>query len=323
MKNRKREDAMKNFPINRSFLHQILLMFIAISLVSFCLSTLASTQPIKPTLIQEKLAELETSMGGRLGISAVNTANNMYIQYHAGERFPMGCTSKVMGVSAILKKSITDHSLLQQKMTYTKKDLDLAEWVPVTQKHLATGMTIFELCGAAIMQSDNAAMNILMKKLGGPGAVNAFARSIGDNTFRVDRGYPEEASSIPGDLRDTSTPAAMEKSFQRLVLDNILALPQREQLQVWLKSNTTGNARIRAGVPKGWLVGDKTGTGDYGTTNDVAIIWPPKCQPIIVAIYLTQNKQDAVHREDILASVTRLLLNEFTQNDQCIKLKSS
>mgnify|MGYP003512876270 FL=1 len=180
---------------------------------------------------------------------------------------------------------------------------------PITEKHLADGMTIFNLCAAAITQSDNTAMNLLIKKLGGLEAVTAFARSIGDNTFRLDRWEPKLNSAIPGDLRDTSTPAAMERSLQQLALSDALALPQRKQLQTWLKSNVTGNYRIRAGLPKAWIVGDKTGTGDYGTTNDIGIIWPPKRSPIVVAIYFTQNKKNAVKREDIIASVTHLLIS--------------
>lgn len=139
--------------------------------------------------------------------------------------------------------------------------------------------------------------------------------------FRQDKGWPKEAmSGGPGNLQDSSTPAAMEKSFQKLVLGNVLALSQHELLQTWLKNNTTGDARIRAGVPQNWVVGYKTGTGSYyGTTNDIGIIWPPKCDPIVVAIYYTHNNKNAANREDIVETVTRLLINQFAQTDQCVK----
>jgi len=306
------------------FRRSLLRVAITISFISASIPLFASTQQIKPTLtIQEKLATLEASSGGgRIGISAINTANNQRIQYRAEERFPVGCTSKVIGVSAILKKSMTDGSLLQQKVTYTKKDL--TNWTPITEKHLVDGMTIAELSAAAISYSDNTAMNLLVEKLGGLQAMNAFARSTGDNFFRMDHGWPEEAESGgSGNVYDSSTPAAMEKTFQRIVLGNVLAAPQREQLVTWLKNNTTGDARIRAGVPKSWIVGDKTGTGSsYGTTNDIGIIWPSKCAPIVVAIYYTNNKKDAVKREDILASVTRSLISEFAQTDRCINMST-
>lgn len=299
----------------------LLLFMIAIFFISTCTSSFANTQKI--TSIQKQLATLETSSGGRIGVFALNTENNTHVEYRANERFPFCSTFKIMAVSAILKKSMTDSHLLQQKITYTKKEVDSSGYAPITKNHIAHGMIIGELCAAAITYSDNAAINLLLKKLGGPNAVTAFAHSIGDHTFRLDRSEPTLNSAIPGDFRDTSTPAAMEKSLQQLTLGDTLKSPQREQLQRWLKSNTTGNSRIRADVPKGWLVGDKTGTGAYGTTNDIGIIWPPKCSPIVVVIYFTQNKKDATARDDIIASVTHILINEFAHTDKCIKLKAA
>jgi len=285
-----------NHLLFKRFLLQVIIWFFC---VSTCILAFASAQQIKVSTIQKKLAEIEAVSNGRIGVFAINTANNMQIEHRALERFPFCSTFKVMGVSTILKRSMGNSQLLQQKVTYTKKNLVV--WSPITEKNVASGMTIGELCAAAMMYSDDTAINLLMKKLGGPAVVTAFARSIGDNTFRLDRWEPALSDAIPGDLRDTTTPKAMEKSLQRLVLGNTLALPQRQQLQTWLKENTTGNARIRAGVPKGWVVGDKTGTGDYGTTNDIGIIWPPKCSPIVVAIYFTQNKKDATPRDEIIA----------------------
>lgn len=310
---------MKNTLTNFICLRQILLMLVAISSVFSPVSVFANTQSTMSIQMQEQLASLEKSTGGRIGLFAMNTANNMHIQHNADERFPMCCTSKAIGVAAVLKKSMSNPSLLHQKITYTKKDLEFAQWVPITKNHLAEGMTVADLCSAAIMQSDNAAMNLLVKKLGGLGAMNNFFHSIGDNTSRVDRWWPDEASSIPGDLKDTSTPKMMAKNLQALVLGDILAPSQRQLLKTWMKKNTTGDTRIRAGVPKNWAVDDKTGTGDYGTTNDIGILWPPKCSPIIVAIYFTHNNKNAEPRSDVIAQVTRLVINEFAKSDKCIK----
>ncbi|KTD18741.1 Beta-lactamase Toho-1 precursor [Legionella lansingensis] len=295
------------------------LVVIAISF-SVCAPLFAEVQKIsQPISIDKKLAELEASFGGRIGVYAINTANNTHLQYRANERFPMGCTSKVIGVAAILKKSMNDRTLLSQKVTYTKSDL--TNWNPITEKHLADGMTVAELCAAAIRYSDNTAMNLLVRILGGVEGMNAFARSIRDHSFRQDHEWPTEAmSGGQGDLHDSSTPSAMANSLKRLALTNTLAKPQRELLLSWLKTNTTGDNRIRAGVPKGWTVGDKTGTGFYyGTTNDIGIIWPPKCAPIVVAIYYTSNDKKAVKREDIVAATIRILINEFAQGDKCIR----
>lgn len=269
------------------------------------------------TSLQKKLAALETSSGGRIGVYAINTANGVHLQYRANERFPMGCTSKVIGVSAILNKSMKDSSLLSKRINYTKKDL--TNWNPITEKRLTSGMTVEELCAASISYSDNTAMNLLVKQLGGLEQINAFARSIHNNSFRQDNGWPEEASSGgKGNLNDSSTPEDMAKSLQNLAFTNTLAKPQRQLLMSWLKANTTGDSRIRAGVPKGWVVADKTGTGDYGTTNDIGIIWPPNCAPIIVAIYYTNDDKKAVNKQDVVASATHLIVNTLARQDSCM-----
>ncbi len=270
-------------------------------------SVLANNLQTKASLLQKNLANLESLADGRIGLSALDTADKMCLQYRAGERFPLCSTAKLMAVSAVLKQSMTASHLLQQKIIYNREDL--VTYSPITEKHIVEGMTVRDLCSAAMEKSDNTAMNVLTKMLGGPQVITSFARSIGDKVFRLNRLEPELNSAIPGDSRDTTTPEAMVNSLYQLSLGGALALPEREQLQEWLKGNTTGDFRIRAGVPKGWIVGDKTGTGDYGTTNDVAIMWPPQRAPIVVAIYFTQGKRDAISREDVIAAVTRILIN--------------
>jgi SAM-dependent methyltransferase len=159
------------------------------------------------------------------------------------------------------------------------------------------------------LSSDNTASNLLMKILGGPGAVTTFARSIGDLQFRLDRWETALNSAIPGDLRDTSTPNAMASSLQRLAFGDALEPRLQLQLRVWLQGNTTGATRIRAGVPADWQVGDKTGTGDYGTANDIGLLWPPRRSPVVVAIYTTQSEKDAKARNDAIASAARIVVD--------------
>lgn len=270
--------------------------------------------------IQQKFAQLEKSSGGRLGVAAINTGNNQRIEYRSEERFPMCSTSKFMVAAAILNKSITDAKLLTTNLSYTSQDLTASGYAPIAAKHLATGMTVGDMCQATLNYSDNLAMNMLLQKLGGPKSVTAYARSIGDNTYRLDRHEPELNSAIPGDLRDTTTPLAMQNSLQTLVVGNSLAPMQRKQLQNWLKNNTTGRLRISAGVPKKWLVGDKTGTGEYGSTNDVGVIWPTGAEPIVLAIYFTQDKPDAKANDVVIADATRIIVTEFARNDKKLKL---
>ncbi len=294
-------------------------LFSSVFIVLSGLTLSANAQQTQSDPIQKELARLEAQSGGRLGISAINTANNTRIQYRPDERFPFCSTGKVLVVSTILKESEKTPGLMNRPVTYNQEDVNKSGYAPITQLHIANGMSVDGLCQAAIEYSDNTAMNLLLKTLGGPGTVTTYARSINDSTFRLDRWEPELNTAIPGDVRDTTTPNAMVDTLKKLALGDSLASPQRTQLQTWLKNNTTGSTKIRAGVPRGWVVGDKTGSGSYGTTNDIAVIWPPKCPPILMVIYLTQKEKNATKHDNVIAAATQLVLNEFAKTDQCLK----
>ena len=259
--------------------------------------------------VAARLAALEASAHGRLGMAAFDTADGSRLDYRSDERFPFCSTFKLMLVAAILARAAGQIALLDQRLHYRKSDL--AHYSPISEKHVADGMTVTELCAAAIQYSDNTAANLLMKILGGPAAVTAFARTLGDTEFRLDRWEPELNTAIPGDFRDTTTPAAMAHSLQRLTLGEVLMPLLRAQLLGWLRGNTTGNTRIRAGVPASWQVGDKTGTGDYGSTNDVAILMPPNRAPLFLALYFTQPDKGAESNSEVLAAATRIVVDSF------------
>lgn len=251
-----------------------------------------------------QIAALESASGGRLGVVGFNTATGARVQHRADERFPFCSTFKLMLAAVVLERSAKEGGLLARRVSYSKGDL--VTYSPITEKNIATGMTVAELCAAAVQYSDNTAANLLMKMLGGPPAVTAFARSSGDDAFRLERWETELNTAIPGDLRDTTTPAAMAASVERLVLGNALGAAQRQQLKTWLLGNTTSTERFLAGVPAGWKVGDKTGSGSYGTTNDVGVLWPPAGAPLVLAVYLTFPEKDAKGRNDVVASATRI-----------------
>jgi beta-lactamase class A len=176
----------------------------------------------------------------------------------------------------------------------------------VTKEHLKDGgMTLGALCAAAIEQSDNTAGNLLLDTIGGPGELTNFVRSIGDKMTRLDRKEPELNSAIPGDERDTTTPAIMCADMQRLLLGNVLSESSRNQLEDWLRRNETGSLMIRAGVPKTWTVGDKTGRCANGATNDIAIIRPPGRAPILIAIYSIGSTSSADDRAAVVAEAAR------------------
>ncbi len=249
------------------------------------------------------LAALEAASGGRLGVAALNTANGERLGHRDGERFAFCSTFKILAASALLKRSEAEPGLLERRIPIAPADV--VAYSPVTKPHAGDGMRLADLCAAGLQYSDNTAANLMIGLLGGPAGVTAFARSIGDHQFRLDRLETVLNTAVPGDVQDTSTPAAMASALHRLALGDLLGQAQREQLVAWMRGNTTGAKRIRAGVPGTWAVADKTGTGDYGTTNDVGLVWPPNKPPVVLAIYYTQADPKAAPRDDVVAEAAR------------------
>ena len=277
-------------------------------ILALAASPLASAGPLSDITMPPdlRLVQLEAASGGRLGVAALNTADGRRLLHRADERFPFCSTFKMMLSAAVLAR---EPSLLEQRLRYDKSEL--VAHSPITEKHVGEGMTVAELCEATIQTSDNTAANLLIRQLGGPEAVTAYARSIGDRQFRLDRWETALNSAIPGDPRDTTTPAAMMASLHALTLGEALPPAKRQILIDWLIGNTTGATRIRAGVPATWRVGDKTGAGDYGTVNDIAILWPPGKPPIVLAVYLTQPGKDDKIRAEILGQAAKIVINAF------------
>lgn len=282
------------------------------------LSSILNAYTQQDLSVMDKLKALESNIEGRVGVFAINTANDHIIEYRADEIFPTGCTSKVIGVAAVLRKSMPDPSLLLTNIKYSEAELE--EWSPVTQKYVSSGMTIQDLCAASISLSDNTSMNLLLKVIGGVQGMNDFARSIGDLSFRQDNDWPAEAfSGGANNVKDSSTPKSMVESLRKLTIGEILDRPQRNLLINWLIDTQTGARRIRAATPDCWKVGDKTGTGGaYGSTNDLAIVWPPNHVPILIGVYYTTNNEHAKKREDVVADTARIVIDEFVNNDKTI-----
>ncbi|OMC34927.1 class A beta-lactamase, partial [Mycobacterium sp. GA-1841] len=179
---------------------------------------------------------------------------------------------------------------------------------PVTETHAGAEMTVAELCQAALQRSDNTAANLLLKAIGGPAAVTEFARSVGDERTRLDRWEVELNSAEPGDARDTSTPAALAVGYRAILTGDALSPAQRRQLDDWMRANQTSS--MRAGLPEGWTTADKTGSGDYGSTNDAGIAYGPGGQRILL-VMLTRSQADdpkAENQRPVIGELTALVL---------------
>jgi beta-lactamase class A len=260
--------------------------------------------------IGKRLAQIEASTGGRLGVSILDTRSGTHAGLRADEAFPMCSTFKFLAAGFVLARVDKGQEDLNRKVVYSKHDL--VDYSPVTQHHAdGAGLSVAALCEAALTLSDNTAGNLLLASFGGPAALTAFARTLGDNFTRLDRNEPTLNESTPGDPRDTTTPNAMLGNMRALLLTDRLSVSSCAQLRDWLIANRTGAKRIRAKLPKDWRVGDKTGTGSHGSTNDIAIIWPPGRAPLIVAVYLTQTSAEAARREAAIADIGALVMSSF------------
>jgi beta-lactamase class A len=255
-----------------------------------------------------ELRRLESESGGRLGVSLLDTKDGARAGHRRDERFPLCSTFKAVLAAAVLRRVDVGEEQLARRVRFGAEAV--LAYAPVTKTRVGgEGMTIAELCDAAVTLSDNTAANLLLAAIGGPAALTAFLRSIGDDVTRLDRTEPTLNEALPGDPRDTTTPDAMASTLRTLVVGEALSPGSRTQLVAWLVANKTGDARLRAGLPRGWRVGDKTGTGARGTANDIAAIWPedpaPGRAPLIVTAYLTGATVEAAQQNAVLAGVGR------------------
>ena len=258
----------------------------------------------------DQIAAIEARLGGRIGVAGLDTGNGKRIDYRAEERFPLCSTFKFLAAAAVLKRVDEKKDKLDRFVSYDAKDI--LEYAPVTKAHLGNGgMTLDALCAAAIEQSDNTGGNLLLEAIGGPVGLTNFARDLGDRMTRLDRKEPELNSAIPGDDRDTTTPASMLGDIRQLLVGNTLSASSRQQLEEWLQANETGAAMIRVGIPTNWIVGDKTGRGANGATNDVAIVHPPDRAPIVLAIYCVGSTASANDRAAAVAEAAKVVAESF------------
>jgi len=260
----------------------------------------------KPVASVARLKAIEETVGGRLGVAFLDVGTGQRLAHRGDERFPMCSTFKLPLVAMVLSRVDRGEDQLVRRVDYGRDDL--LDFAPVTREHVTEGsMTVAELCAAAIRHSDNTAANLLLTSVGGPGALTAWLRGLGDEVTRLDRLEPGLNTAIPGDSRDTTSPNAMTATLRRLLVGDALTGASRKRLIAWLAGNRTGAARLRAGLPENWRVGDKTGTGENGSTNDIAIVMPPQSPPLLIAAYLTQSDAPAEARNRALARVGRIV----------------
>ena len=254
-----------------------------------------------------ELARIEKSVGGRLGVAVLEVESGASVDHRGDERFVMCSTFKLLLAAQVLDRVQQGDERLSRRVHYASSRL--VPYSPASGPRAGDGggMTISELCEAAVVLSDNTAANLLLAEHGGPRGLTDWLRDIGDAVTRLDRNEPDLNEATPGDPRDTTTPAAMVATMKTLLLGDALSLASRTRLTDWLVANQTGDKRLRAGLP-GWRVGDKTGTNNTGNSNDVGILWPPDGgAPILVAAYYAESTGSPAERDAVLADVGRVV----------------
>ena len=231
---------------------------------------------------------LEDANNALIGVYVADLASGRSVAYRADERFAMCSTFKAYAAGRVLQMVDAGSVSLEQSMLV--EPARVVDNSPITGPRAGTAMTLAELCKAALQHSDNTAGNLLLTTIGGPSAITAFARSLGDEQTRLDRWETELNSALPGDVRDTSTPAGLATGFRALLTGDALSASRRDQLTEWMRANQTSS--LRAGLPAGWTSADKTGSGDYGSTNDVGVLFGPDGRRLVLAVMIRSRSTD-------------------------------
>ena len=285
----------------------VLLGGLTLAAVAACSAKPALADPAEPlSPIEDRIQALERRHNALIGVYATNLVSDKTVAHRAQDPFAMCSTFKTYASARVLQMAEHGELTLDDKMFVDPAGI--LPNSPVTETRAGGEMTLAELCQAALQRSDNAAANLLLKRIGGPPAITAFARSIGDDRSRLDRFEIELNSAVPGDPRDTSTPEALGGGYRALLDGGVLAPLQRLQLQGWMRANQTSS--LRPGLPPGWTTADKTGSGDYGSTNDVGIAYGPGGERVLIAVLTRSQANDpkAENMRPLIGELTTLVM---------------
>ncbi|OPZ00617.1 class A beta-lactamase [Bradyrhizobium sacchari] len=266
-----------------------------------------------PALAAEAPPELESyerDSGGRIGLYAENLATGKKLAWRADERFVMCSTFKASLAASVLARVDRGEEQLAAMIAYG--EADLLDYAPVAKQNLAAGkMSVAEMCKAIVELSDNTCANLLLARIGGPAALTAFWRSLGDTTSRLDHNEPELNRSPPGNPQDTTTPAAMAGNLRRLVTSEALSPASRRRLTDWMVNCKTGANRLRGGLPADWKIGDKTGYNGKDAAGDIAVAWPKPDAPVLIAAYTQGGTPTAPQIEAVFARIGRMVADRL------------
>ena len=252
------------------------------------------------------LTDYERDSGGHIGVYAKNLRTGAEVSWRAHERFVMCSSFKASLAACVLASVDRGQARMDELIAYSPADL--MEWAPVAKQNMEKGaMSVVDMCEAAVELSDNTCANALLARIGGPSAMTAFWRSIGDTVSRLDHNEPELNRTPPGEPYDTTTPAAMAGNLRRLILGNVLSPTSREYLTGWMLGCKTGDNRLRAGLPKDWRIGDKTGNNGKDAAGDIAVTWSSRGEPVVVCAYTRGGVPTPDQVDVVFAGIARFV----------------
>jgi beta-lactamase class A len=271
---------------------------------------LLATWPGWVAAAPEPLEAYERSSGGKVGVYAENISTGAKLTWRASERFVMCSTFKASLAALVLKRVDDGRDALDQMIPYGVADIQ--EYAPVAKDNLAKGaLSVADMCKAAVELSDNTCANLLLARVGGPAALTAFWRLIGDEVSRLDHDEPLLNRTPMGQPEDTSTPAAMAGNLRRTVLGDVLSRPSRERFTGWMLNCQTGDDRLRAGLPKSWQIGNKTGNNGKDAAGDIGVVWPPSGGPLLVCVYTRGGAPTVAELRTVFTDVGRLVAGQL------------
>ena len=292
-------------------IHQTVLNAVAGAIVALCTIVLAGPAFAYDDNLIETIKAVEERIGGRVGAAIYDTETGRSWEYRAQERFPMSSTFKAFACAAVLSR--VDQGAEQLDRIIEIQESDLVTYSPVTEKQIGIeGMTLSDLCNAAVTLSDNTAGNIILQSLGGPEGFTNYMRKIGDPVTRLDRWETALNEGTPNDMRDTTTPQAAANSLCTVLLGDALSVGSRQQITDWMRGDQVAGALFRSVVPTEWQIADKTGAGGHGSRSIIAVMWPPQRKPIIATVYMTGNSAEFADRNTAIAEIGAAIVSALS-----------
>lgn len=259
--------------------------------------------------LKDAIVSIEQKIAGRVGVAVLDTQNDEIWDYNGSDRFPMMSTFKALMCANMFQKA--DAGLIDQDKSFLIDEDSLVVWSPVTEKLVGSTITTRKACEATMLTSDNTAANIVLQHLGGPENFTSFVRAIGDNITRLDRIEPELNEAKAGDVRDTTSPIAMVNALRSIFFGKVLTKDSATELKNWMQQNIISSALLRAELPHGWMIADRTGAGENGSRGITALIWNENRNPLILAIYLTETDLSLKERNLVIAEIGKNIFVEF------------